>query len=93
MGLRRLGEPRAREPVPSSDADVGGYGFRLPPPPCPVNGALMPVAIETRVYRDFIVKEPVQFTGFKLFYKNDKPMMTFDEVLSLSPQPAYIQYQ
>jgi hypothetical protein len=39
------------------------------------------------------VKEPVQFTGFKLFYKNDRPMMTPDEVLSLSPQPVYIQYQ
>jgi hypothetical protein len=49
--------------------------------------------LKRSVYRDFIVKEPVQFTGFKLFYKNDKPMMTFDEVLSLSPQPAYIQYQ
>jgi len=49
--------------------------------------------LKRSVYRDFIVKEPVQFTGFKLFYKNDKPMMTFDEVLSLSPQPVYIQYQ
>jgi len=49
--------------------------------------------LKRSVYRDFIVKEPVQFTGFKLFYKNDKPMMTPDEVLSLSPQPVYIQYQ
>src|SRR5882724_3714442 len=49
--------------------------------------------LKRSVYRDFIVKEAVQFTGFKLFYQNDKPMMTFDEVLSLSPQPAYIQYQ
>jgi len=35
----------------------------------------------------------VQFTGFKLFYKNDKPMMAPAEVLSLSPVPVYIQYQ
>jgi hypothetical protein len=49
--------------------------------------------LKRSVYRDFIVKEPVQFTGFKLFYKNDRPMMTPDEVLSLSPQPVYIQYQ
>jgi hypothetical protein len=49
--------------------------------------------LKRSVYRDFIVKEPVEFTGFKLFYKNDKPMMTLDEVLSLSPQPVYIQYQ
>jgi len=49
--------------------------------------------LKRSVYRDFIVKEPVQFTGFKLFYKNDRPMMTPDEVLTLSPQPVYIQYQ
>ena len=49
--------------------------------------------LKRSVYRDFVVKEPVQFTGFKLFYKNDQPMMTPDEVLSLSPVPVYIQYQ
>jgi hypothetical protein len=49
--------------------------------------------LKRSVYRDFIVKEPVQFTGFKLFYKNDQPMMTPGEVLSLSPVPVYIQYQ
>jgi hypothetical protein len=49
--------------------------------------------LKRSVYRDFIVKEPVQYTGFKLFYKNDRPIMTPDEVLSLSPQPLYIQYQ
>jgi hypothetical protein len=49
--------------------------------------------LKRSVYRDFVVKEPVQFTGFKLFYKNDQPMMTPDEVLSLSPVPLYIQYQ
>jgi hypothetical protein len=49
--------------------------------------------LKRSVYRDFIVREPVQFTGFKLFYKNDRPMMTPDEVLTLSPNPLYIQYQ
>ncbi|MXV17960.1 hypothetical protein [Hufsiella ginkgonis] len=49
-------------------------------------------------YRYFIQGEPVQFTGFKLFYKNDlkkKPnrMMTPEELLKLKPQPIYIQYQ
>ena len=48
-------------------------------------------------YTDFIEAEPVQFTGFKLFYKNDNAsgstMMTPQEVLKLSPQPSYIQYQ
>jgi hypothetical protein len=49
--------------------------------------------LKRSVYRDFIVKEPVQYTGFKLFYKNDRPMMTPGEVLGLSPVPVYIQYQ
>lgn len=49
-------------------------------------------------YRSFIHKEPVQFTGFKLFYKNDfrepgSRIMTPEEVLSLKPKPMYIQYQ
>jgi hypothetical protein len=44
-------------------------------------------------YKFFIVPEPVQFTGFKLFYKNDRPMMTPEEVLKLWPVPSYIQYQ
>jgi len=49
-------------------------------------------------YKVAIVKEPVQFTGFKLFYKNDlttgaKALMTPAEVLSMYPSPIYIQYQ
>lgn len=48
-------------------------------------------------YRDYIVREPVQFTGFKLFYHNDTkkgdPLMTPEDVLRLEPKPLYIQYQ
>jgi hypothetical protein len=44
-------------------------------------------------YRWFVVRHPVQYTGFKLFYKNDKPMMTPEQVLELYPKPMYIQYQ
>ncbi len=44
-------------------------------------------------YRWFVVRHPVQYTGFKLFYKNDKPMMTPQQVLELYPKPLYIQYQ
>jgi hypothetical protein len=48
-------------------------------------------------YRDYIVKEPVQYTGFKLFYNNDTkkgdPLMTPQELLRLNPKPIYIQYQ
>jgi len=48
-------------------------------------------------YKDYIVAEPVQFTGFKLFYHNDTkkgdPLMTPADVLKLHPKPIYIQYQ
>ena len=44
-------------------------------------------------YKFFIVPEPVQFAGFKLFFKNDKPMMTPGQVIRLWPVPYYIQYQ
>jgi hypothetical protein len=49
-------------------------------------------------YRSFIHKEPVQFTGFKLFYKNDvklspNRMLTPEELITLKPRPVYIQYQ
>ena len=62
--------------------DMDGWGFP---------------AKKVNTYRCFIDKEPVQFTGFKLFYKNDiksgTPMMTPEQVLKLKPQPIYIQYQ
>jgi hypothetical protein len=48
-------------------------------------------------YRDYIIREPVQFTGFKLFYHNDTkkgdPLMTPQQLLKLVPAPVYIQYQ
>lgn len=49
-------------------------------------------------YRHFIFSEPIQFTGFKIFYKNDlkrapNRLMTPEELLKLKPQPIYIQYQ
>ena len=48
-------------------------------------------------YKDYVVKEPVQYTGFKLFYHNDTkkgdPLMTPADLLKLHPVPLYIQYQ
>jgi hypothetical protein len=49
-------------------------------------------------YKDYIYRQPVQFTGFKLFYKNDLKkaphhMITPPELIKLKPQPIYIQYQ
>jgi len=64
--------------------DMDGWGF----PAKKVNS-----------YKLAEVREPVQFTGFKLFYKNDiktppwKTPMKPEEVLKLYPRPIYIQYQ
>lgn len=63
--------------------DMDGWGF---------------AAKKINTYNSVIWSEPVQFTGFKLFYKNDlKPpstaLMTPAEVLKLTPAPSFIQYQ
>ena len=50
-------------------------------------------AKKLNTYRQWIEKEPVQFTGFKLFYKQDGKLMKPDEVLKVHPKPVYIQYQ
>ncbi len=49
-------------------------------------------------YKAFVAPEPVQFTGFKIFYKNDlKPpserLLTPEDLLKLTPRPSFIQYQ
>lgn len=49
-------------------------------------------------YNRVVAPEPVQFTGIKLFYKNDvRPpangLLSPEEVLKLTPSPIYIQYQ
>ncbi len=63
--------------------DMDGWGF---------------AAKKINTYKSVVATQPVQFTGFKLFYKNDllppsKRMLTPAEVLGLTPSPSYIQYQ
>lgn len=63
--------------------DMDGWGFG---------------AKKINTYQQVVYKEPVQFTGFKLFYKNDllppsTRMLTPKDLLKLTPQPLYIQYQ
>lgn len=55
-------------------------------------------AKKKNTYKQFVYKEPVQFTGFKLFYKHDvleagTSLMTPNDLLKLNPQPSYIQFQ
>ncbi|HZV68928.1 MAG TPA: hypothetical protein VFG10_05260 [Saprospiraceae bacterium] len=64
--------------------DMDGFGFP---------------AKKITTYNNSVAKEPVQFTGFKIFYKNDTEdrkwpeVMQPAEVLALYPVPVYIQYQ
>lgn len=46
----------------------------------------------------YIYNEPIQFAGFKIFYKNDTKegkdqLYTPEELLKFIPKPIYIQYQ
>ncbi|MFC4871995.1 hypothetical protein [Negadavirga shengliensis] len=56
-------------------------------------------AKKINTYQRFIAGEPVQFTGFKLFYRQDTrdsrwpELMQPGEILKLYPKPIYIQYQ
>jgi len=54
--------------------------------------------LKKSTYLRYIYREPVQFTGFKLFYKNDikkgkDQFYTPQELLKFTPKPVYIQYQ
>ena len=54
--------------------------------------------LKRSTYLRYIYKEPVEFTGFKLFYKNDtktgvNQLYTPQELLKFIPKPIYIQYQ
>jgi len=54
--------------------------------------------LKRSTYLRYIYKEPVQFTGFKLFYKNDtktgaSQLYSPEELLKFTPKPIYIQYQ
>ncbi|MFV5684887.1 hypothetical protein ACM55I_05530 [Flavobacterium sp. GB2R13] len=62
--------------------DMDGFGDRI---------------LKRSTYLSYIYREPVQFTGFKLFYKNDIKknwvMYTPEELMKFTPKPIYIQYQ
>lgn len=57
-----------------------------------------PASLKEESYRAYVAAEPVQYTGIKLFYKNDlkppsKGLMTPAQILKLNPVPLYILYQ
>jgi hypothetical protein len=62
--------------------DMDGFGAKI---------------LKKSTYLRYIYREPVQFTGVKLFYKNDNrndsQIYTPGELLKFTPKPIYIQYQ
>jgi hypothetical protein len=44
-------------------------------------------------YAATITQQPIEYNGIKLFYKQDQPLMTPQDVLDLSPVPDIIIYQ
>jgi hypothetical protein len=51
--------------------------------------------LKMNTWRNYIRPEPVQFVGWKQFYKarNDDPRTTIEQILSLQPKVLYVQYQ
>jgi len=54
-----------------------------------------PPHLKRDTFRSWIKAEPVQFVGWKQFYKarNDNPRTTIAEILKLNPRVVYVQYQ
>jgi hypothetical protein len=81
---RMVTDFQAIKPLPEVQIVIDMDGFGSP-------------VLKTATYKSYIARQPVQFTGFKLFYKNDLKiggaLMTPAQVLSLSPQPSFILYQ
>lgn len=44
-------------------------------------------------YDKFVREEPLEYGGIKLFYKQDKPLMTPKDIVALSPTPLVVIYQ
>jgi len=44
-------------------------------------------------YRIFDKQQLIQYPGFKLFYRLDKPLMFPSDVLNLDPPPPMVMYQ
>lgn len=53
--------------------------------------------LKEATWKQFIYRQPIQFTGFKIFYHNDSKgsneLYTPEQLLQFKPKPVYIQYQ
>lgn len=70
----------ALRPVPGVQLVIEADGFGAP-------------ELKTDVYNILVRDDPVEFAGVKLFYRQDKPLMTAAEILALQPAPDVVIYQ
>jgi len=77
-GMLTQADKIARDPHVQVVIDMDGFGSP---------------ALKRSTWRHVIQADPVQYTGFKLFFKNDTPMLTPAQVIALYPSPLYVQYQ
>jgi hypothetical protein len=67
-------------PVPGVQLVIDADGYGAP-------------ELKTAVYNFLVRDEPVEFAGVKLFYGQDVPLMTPQEILALVPAPDVVIYQ
>ena len=73
-------EKETLAPVPGVQLVIDADGFGDP-------------VLKTTVYNILVRDQPVQFSGIKLFYKQDKPLMSEDDIVELKPSPDVVIYQ
>lgn len=83
QGMIRNFEQIKKTPEVQIVIDMDGWGDKI---------------LKRSTWLRYIHKEPVQYTGFKLFYKNDTKtgadqFYSPEELLQFKPKPIYIQYQ
>lgn len=49
--------------------------------------------LKTAMYNSIVPDVPIEFSGVKLFYRQDSPLMTPQEILALTPTPDVVIYQ
>jgi hypothetical protein len=52
-----------------------------------------PPEMKAETYNVIITQQPIEYHGFKLFYRQDEPLMTPDQVMALEPPPDVVTYQ
>lgn len=50
-------------------------------------------AVKMSPYRNYVREEPIQYGGFKIFYKKDEPVLQPKDIVVMDPAPAIVDYQ